>query len=583
MAVALILGQGSTMTEEDWDIYIRTAVIHVLAISGQHLVVLAFFLWCLLRLLFVRRLRGAWFVASFLLLYALLTGGRPPVMRSAVTVCVVCGGYLLRRPGMPANSFALAWIVVALLNPTDLFNSGCQLSFLSVAVLCWGAGRWLRSEPDALEREFQRSYTTWERFWRWLGTSVCMSYVICLVIWLAVSPLVAARYHMISPVGLLIGPPMTLLTSIALIAGFLLLLSAAMCWPLVPLWAWMMTWSLNGCEWIVRVSDRLPGAHWYVGDIPEWWLWIFYSALLAFLMLESLQPRWRIGLLAGLCWCCVGLTSGWARPDAAELRVTFLAVGHGGCTVLEAPDGRTLIYDAGALGGPDVTRRHIAPFLWSRGIRRIDEVFVSHADLDHFNGLPALLDRFAIGQVTCTPTFADKNTPGAQHTLAALEQARIPIRIVSAGDRLVAGEVEMDVLHPPAVGPEGNENSRSLVLLVRHAGHSFLLTGDLEGAGLQRLLSSPPTRVDVFMAPHHGSRAANKPELADWALPRVVISCEGPPRNAVRPSEPYSGKGARFLGTWPHGAITIHSQKSGLIVETFRTGERFEVTTGLVR
>ncbi len=82
------------------------------------------------------------------------------------------------------------------------------------------------------------------------------------------------------------------------------------------------------------------------------------------------------------------------------MRCTFLAVGHGGCTVLEAPDGRTLLYDAGALGGPEGDRPPNLAFLWHRGISRIDEVFLSHADLDHFNGLPALLDRFAVGQVT---------------------------------------------------------------------------------------------------------------------------------------------------------------------------------------
>jgi len=76
------------------------------------------------------------------------------------------------------------------------------------------------------------------------------------------------------------------------------------------------------------------------------------------------------------------------------------------------PDGRTCLYDAGAIAGPDVTRRQIAPFLWSRGIRRIDEVLLSHADLDHFNGLAALLERFAVGQVTCTPSFDKKTTAG---------------------------------------------------------------------------------------------------------------------------------------------------------------------------
>src|SRR5262249_20703497 len=116
VAMALLLGEGSTMTKEDWEKYKRTGVIHVLAISGQHLVVLAEFLWVVLQVCKARRQRGSWFVALFLLAYALLTGGRPPVMRSAVMVCVMCIGLSLRRPILPANSFALAWIVVALLN-----------------------------------------------------------------------------------------------------------------------------------------------------------------------------------------------------------------------------------------------------------------------------------------------------------------------------------------------------------------------------------------------------------------------------------------------------------------------------------
>jgi competence protein ComEC len=202
--------------------------------------------------------------------------------------------------------------------------------------------------------------------------------------------------------------------------------------------------------------------------------------------------------MGGLGWLCVGLLGAAARPPADELRCTFLAVGHGGCTVLEMPDGRTVLYDAGALRGPDVTRRQIAPFLWARGVRRIDEVFLSHGDLDHFNGLVSLLGRFAVGQVTCTPTFEDKDTPGLQHTLRVLDLLRIPRRVVKAGDRLTAGEVTLDVLHPPATSIGDNENARSLVLEIHHAGHTLLLTGDLEGDGLARVLRMPRRRVDVF-------------------------------------------------------------------------------------
>jgi len=163
------------------------------------------------------------------------------------------------------------------------------------------------------------------------------------------------------------------------------------------------------------------------------------------------------------------------------------------------------------------------------------------------------------------------------HTLAVLQHRGIPTRIVKAGDRLSAGDVTMEVLHPPPAGPDGNENARSLVLEVRHAGHTLLLTGDLEGSGLERVLALPPRKVDVLMAPHHGSRKANTPDFASWARPQVVVSCQGPPRSPADAAEPYKARGAQFLGTWPHGAVTVHSHSSGMVVETFVTKQRFVV------
>jgi competence protein ComEC len=581
VATALLLGEGSTMTAQDWEKYKRTGVVHVLAISGLHLVILAAFLWGVLRVAGVRRRHGAWFVALFVLGYALLTGGRPPAMRAAVMVCVVCGGMILRRPALAANALALAWLVVALINPTDLFTAGCQLSFLSVAVLHWGVGRWFERKRDPLEQLMEESRPAWLRWLRRLGGRIAMAYVVMLVMWLVLAPMVAWRYHLVSFPGLVIGPPVVLLTAVALICGFLLLLTAPWCWPLAMLLAWPTRWCLAATEFLVDHGDRMHLGHWYVGDVPEWWLCIFYVGLLAVLMLETLRPHWRWAATAGLASLCVALVggaAGTAMPAAAtpdELRCTFLAVGHGGCTVLELPDGRTLLYDAGALAGPDVTRRQIAPYLWNRGIRRIDELFLSHADLDHFNGLPALLERFAVGQVTWTPSFKDKKTPGVEEMLRVLEQYGLEPRVARAGDHFSAGAVEMEVLHPPAVGPEGNEKARSLVLLVRHADHSILLTGDLEGPGLERVLGLPRPAVDVLMAPHHGSRIANTPGLAEWANPRVVISCQGPPRWPARAPSPYQLRGVRVLGTWPHGAITVNSQARGLVVETFVTRERF--------
>lgn len=377
-----------------------------------------------------------------------------------------------------------------------------------------------------------------------------------------------------------LGPPVVVLTSISLVAGFLLLLAAGVLPWLVPPIAWVTQQCLALCSNIVDAADRLPFGHAYVGGVPVWWLIGFYVVLLAALALPEVRRRARWIGLAGIGWLAVGLAGGSLRPAADELRVAFLAVGHGGCIVMETPDGRTILYDAGAMAGPDVTRRVVAPYLWHRGVRRIDEVLLSHADLDHFNGLPALLDRFRVGRITWTPTFADKSTPGVREAVAAIEKTGVATRVVSAGDVLTAGNVTFEVIHPPSFGPSGPENVRSLVLLVRHAGHSLLLTGDLEGAGLERVLTVPPRAVDVLMAPHHGSKTANPAALAAWAKPRLVIACQGPPPWPTPVAEVYAAHGAHYLGTWPHGAVTVRSHRTGLVAETFRSGERVVVRTG---
>ena len=139
----------------------------------------------------------------------------------------------------------------------------------------------------------------------------------------------------------------------------------------------------------------------------------------------------------------------------------------------------------------------------------------------------------------------------------------------------------IDVLHPPEQGPPGVENVRSLTLLIGHGRHRFLLTGDLEGDGLAMVLRKPPRRVDVMMAPHHGSRRVEKAaDLMKWARPQVVVSCQREPRMRSRLPNPYEAQGVHFLGTWPHGAVTVRSHGSGLVVETFVTKERFVVRSG---
>jgi competence protein ComEC len=131
--------------------------------------------------------------------------------------------------------------------------------------------------------------------------------------------------------------------------------------------------------------------------------------------------------------------------------------------------------------------------------------------------------------------------------------------------------VSFSVLHPPARGPAGKENVRSLVLLVRHRSWSMLLTGDLEEAGLTQVLAKKAPPIDVLMAPHHGSDKSNVAALAQWAKPKLVVSCQTAPTSERASVKMYERMGAKFLGTWPHGAITIRPDDVEAPVQTYRS------------
>ena len=112
---------------------------------------------------------------------------------------------------------------------------------------------WFGSPVDQpLQQLIEKSRPAWQRWLLGIGRRfIGLPYAVTLTIWLTVAPLVAARYHLVSPVGILIGPPVILLTACALLFGFLLLLTG-FCPPLASVFALFTHWSLAGCQWLVN-------------------------------------------------------------------------------------------------------------------------------------------------------------------------------------------------------------------------------------------------------------------------------------------------------------------------------------------
>ena len=558
------------------DAFARTGTTHLLAISGLHLQVLAVFLGACARLLGVGR-KGAFGVVILgTVAYALLVGLAPSVVRSAAMTVGACAAGLKDRCVGPANLLSAAALATLAHNPSDLFDVGCQLSFLAVAVILWcvpaalGWGAPGLTELDVLERRL-------EPWWRKAGrrglATLRAGLVASSVIWMAGWPLVALRFHLVSPVGILINIPLIPLTSLALLLSGLTLGLSAIWPPLGSPTAWACGVCLEWTEAAVRWGTARRWGHAFVVGPPWGWTLAFYALLGLATLAGACRWRtrsrwWALTIAWGTIGAALPLAS--TRPESTEAEV--FSVGHGLSVMIRSTGGRTALYDCGKMGDPHVGRRAIAPALWSRGVRRVDLLILSHADADHFNGLPDLLDRFEIGVVRVPPGFGGPKNPGARRLLDEVRARGIPVGSIAEGDTIdLGGGTTLTALHPrPSGRPGSTDNSRSVVLDVAQGERHLLLTGDLEGDGLADLVAHPARPLDAMLAPHHGGRTSNPTWLYDWAKPALLVVSQRPPSTGSRdPLAPIAAGHFALLRTWQAGAIRLRWSSSGLLATGF--------------
>jgi competence protein ComEC len=575
LASTILLGLRETLDPEIKEEYVETGAVHLLVVAGLHLGILAGAVLLVLRRMPIPRGAALAGVALFTVLYALLVDAQPPVLRATILMLCLCGSLYIDRRRFGFNSLAAAGLLVLALNPADLFRIGAQLSFLCVAGLMALAPMWqyTSADRDPIDRLLLRN-RGWaaKKAW-WVGRSARHLTLVSLTIWAITLPLAMARFHLFSPVAVLLNTVAWIPMVVTLLGGFGLLVLGTLLPPLAPVCAVVCKLGLMTVDSLVSFARWFPWGHFWVPGPPDWWLWGFYGGLGLLAAFPRCRPprRWCVAILAA--WAGVGFSAAWLRADRQHLRCTFVHVGHGEAIVLELPSGKTLLYDAGEFGAPWAATQSVAGFLWSRGIMHLDFIVLSHADADHYNAIPGLLDRFSAGVVYVSPVMWEEEKSGVQFLRDAIHRAGVPIKEVWAGDRLPVGPgCTAEVLHPPKHGVSGTDNANSVTLLVEYCGHRILLTADLESPGLDDVLAEPPIHCDILLVPHHGSRRSNPQGLAAWSTPACAV-VSGSHRWDIRPVvkvyEAQSGRG-HVLHTADTGAVTATLGPKGVDVEPFR-------------
>jgi len=616
MMQAVLVGQQYQLRRVWTDDYRNTGTFHALVISGTHVAILAAFFLFLLRLCFVPEGAALSATAAMAWLYALVSGWGAPCVRSAAGLSIYAVGSYFYRDRRPLNLLAAVALGFLLFDPEQLFDASFQLTFLAVAFLGAFAtpliratsgplGRGLtglgdrrrdlgaqprvaqfRIEMRLLAETLQVALRLPERVAQFAVAAplrvLFFLYEVALVSAVTQAGLalpMIVYFHRLGVTGLsanaLVVPAMGLVVPV----GFVAVLTG---------WHWIA--ALGG--WLLGLSQAV--VHWHAGIDPDWriptpplWLGVAFALALVAAGIAAGLARgkwWRVATALALAAILALLVWQPFAPETwpGQLELTVIDVGQGDSLLVVLPDGKRLLVDGGGIptfgnrtpSQLDIGEDVVAPYLWDRGLRRVDAVALSHAHEDHIGGLPALVRDFHPRELW---TGATPESPTWNKLRHEAQADGIPIIPMETGRHFAYGGTEMEVLAPFADYLPGNEpkNNDSLVLRLRYGQRSFLLSGDIERPIERRMVDENEVApVDVLKVAHHGSHTSCTEEFLSASAPLFGIISVGWENSYGHPHrdvlERLAQHGVTMYRTDVDGAVTIRTDGKRLRIETGR-------------
>jgi competence protein ComEC len=561
---ALTIGDRASLDEEINKLFLRTGTSHILAISGFNVGIISGFFFFIARTLLrrFRRLRlsgrdvkyAAAFTIPFPFIFMLIAGSGVSVIRATIMVGIYMLALIFERGRHVLNTMALSALIILLIYPHSLFTPSFQLTFMSLLaiVVCVG-----RLYPTIKKVKLKPAGWT---------LSVMLTTAAAT---LGTAPIVIFHFYginLFSIIHNLVTVPLTgvLATSLSLVGMS------------VPFGSFLLV--LSG--WIVHLNlillHFLDWGYLFPVVRPDLYEILLYYALFFSLLQTGRKPvvALLIALLLPLCLLQAYLV--YEKRFHNDLCLSFIDVGMGEATLIEAPRGvRILIDGGGSVSGDfDTGSRIIMPFLLSRKILTLDYVINSHSHADHMGGLIAILRHFKVNTFVSTPFFVEY--PEHPSLLQTMHQKKTTVQFWKKGDTCrLPGETSMEVLYAPQIASVENLNDTSLVIKIIQKNRAFLFPGDISDSVEEALLESgAPLRADVLKIPHHGSRTSSSFTFLGAVRPELaILSGGGVMQNLPAPEtlERYRGLSIPVLRTDRQGPIIVCSQGDRL---TYRVSQR---------
>ena len=517
LLLAMTLGQKTALTDEVSEPFMRSGTMHIFAISGLHIALIAAILLAILRVARLPRIACGLVVLPLIWFYTAATGWQPSAIRSTIMMSVILGGWSLKRPSNLLNSLAAAGLIILVWDPQQLFQASFQLSFfvvLSIALfsppLDQIRDRLLQTDPllppDLLPR--------WRRWLndplRWFAASLTTS----LAAWLGSLPLTAFYFNVFSPVTLLANVVIVPLSGLALMAN----LASLLCGTWLP-WA---TELFNNTAWLcmtlmVSASEhftKIPGA-WVNIPAPSLTLIALYFAVLIGVSSGWLlaRPRRTASVIALILLALIGIWR-W-QSSRGETDLTVLPL-NGGQAVYVDDDGRKndWLINCGNENAVNFTMKN---FLRAQGVNKIPRLVLTEGDLKNCGGATMLDELFPVGELW---TSAEKFRSAAYREAVSHFEKSSRHKIFAGGET----NGDWEILFPDGEAKTAKADDRPLVLRGNFHGTKILLLSDLSRAGQSALMESvPDLRADIVVAglPTQGEPLCDA--LIERVQPRVIV------------------------------------------------------------